>query len=176
MTLQAATRHNSEVLIGLGANLPSSFGTPRQSLEAALRRLEELGLRIVARSRFWLTEPVPVSDQPWFVNAVCAVETSLTAAELLALLHRVEADFGRVRSVVNAPRVLDLDLLAYGAEKIEQEQGLVVPHPRLAERAFVLFPIQDVAPNWTHPVTGEGLEAMIARIPPGQHAQPDEEH
>ncbi|HVI50297.1 MAG TPA: 2-amino-4-hydroxy-6-hydroxymethyldihydropteridine diphosphokinase [Candidatus Sulfotelmatobacter sp.] len=173
--LQATTRHNSLILIGLGANLPSRFGDPRQTLQAALKRLQDLGLEVTARSRYWLTAPVPVSDQPWFHNAVCAVKTGLPPDELLALLHKVEAEFGRVRTVVNAPRVLDLDLLAYGDEVVEAERGLVIPHPRLAERAFVLFPIRDVAPDWLHPVTGEGLEAMIARIPADQHARPEEQ-
>jgi len=175
VSMQEGTGHMDLILVALGANLPSRHGSPRQSLEAAYLRLEELGLRITARSRFWLTEPVPVSDQPWFHNAVCAVETNLPAPELLALLHRVEDEFGRVRSEVNAPRVLDLDLLAYGRQIIASDQGLVVPHPRLAERAFVLFPLQDIAPDWVHPASGEGLAAMIARIPPGQQAQAEDD-
>lgn len=162
------------ILIGLGANLPSAHGGPRQTLEAALRRLEEEGLRLVRVSRFWRTRPVPASDQPWFVNAVAAVETDLPPATLLGLLHRVEDAFGRVRSVVNAPRVLDLDLLAFGRVVLPGPQPPVVPHPRLAERAFVLLPLKDIAPGWTHPVGGTDLEAMIAALPADQEAEVEE--
>ncbi len=158
------------ILIGLGANLPSRFGPPRQSLEAALARLEEEGVRIIRRSRFWRTRPLPESAQPWFVNAVAAVETDLSPVALLTLLHRIEADFGRVRAEINAPRVLDLDLLSFGRVVLAGPQPPILPHPRLAERAFVLLPVRDIAPGWMHPVTGEGLDAMIAGLAPGQEA------
>jgi 2-amino-4-hydroxy-6-hydroxymethyldihydropteridine diphosphokinase len=104
------------ILIGLGANLASAeFGAPPASLEAALRMLQESGVRIVARSRWYRSAPVPASSQPWFVNGVAAVETTLDPVALLALLHEIEARFGRVRRERNAARVLDLDLLDYAA-------------------------------------------------------------
>ena len=159
------------VLVGLGANLPSAFGDPPATLLAALGRLQEAGVKIVRRSRFWRSEPVPVSDQPWFVNAVAVVETDLPPNRLLALLHEVEAAFGRVRSVVNAPRLLDLDLLAYGRE-ISETDSPILPHPRLHQRAFVLMPLADIAPDWRHPASGQGVSAMIARLPPGQRIEP----
>jgi 2-amino-4-hydroxy-6-hydroxymethyldihydropteridine diphosphokinase len=152
------------ILIGLGANLPGSAGSPRQTLEAALDRLVAEGVRVNRRSRFWRTRPVPISDQPWFVNAVAAVETELSAAALLDLLHRIEDAFGRQRSVANAARVLDLDLLAYGRQCLAAPPRPLVPHPRLGERAFVLLPIRDIAPAWRHPVSGEALDAMIATL------------
>ncbi len=152
------------VLVGLGANLPSSAGSPRQTLEAALDRLAVHGVRILRRSRFWRTRPVPISDQPWFVNAVAAVETNLSAAELLDLLHRIEDSFGRTRTVLNAARVLDLDLLAYGRTVLAAPPRPLVPHPRLAGRAFVLLPIRDIAPAWVHPVSGATLDAMIGAL------------
>ncbi|WP_142846970.1 2-amino-4-hydroxy-6-hydroxymethyldihydropteridine diphosphokinase [Telmatospirillum sp. J64-1] len=158
------------ILIGLGANLPSRYGSPRETLEAALAEIERRGARVVACSRWWKTAPVPVSDQPWYVNGVARVETGMTAAELLALLHDVEREFGRVRGERNAARVVDLDLLAYGRERITE--GLEVPHPRLAERAFVLLPLAELAPDWVHPVTGKGIGEMIAALPPGQTAEP----
>ena len=95
------------ILIGLGANLPSpEHGPPVATLEAAVAALAARGLAIRARSRWWESAPVPVSDQPWYVNGVVEVETVLTPEALLALLHEVEAEFGRHRSVPNAPRVL----------------------------------------------------------------------
>lgn len=152
------------ILVGLGANLPSVAGPPRQTLEAALDHLAAEGVRVTRRSRFWRTRPLPISDQPWFVNAVAAVETNLAPAALLDLLHASEAAFGRKRSVVNAARVLDLDLLAYGSLVLETAPRPLLPHPRLSERAFVLLPLRDIAPAWVHPVSGETLDRMIGGL------------
>lgn len=120
------------------------------------------------RSSWYRSAPVPPSDQPWFVNAVAGVRTALSPRDLLVALHDVEAEFGRVRSVRNASRTLDLDLLAYGDAVIEDPGGLVLPHPRLAERAFVLLPLAEVAPAWRHPVSGLTAGEMLALLPAGQ--------
>jgi len=159
------------ILLGMGSNLPSAAGAPRATLEAALAALEQSGLRIVKRSRWYRSVPVPASDQPDFVNGVVAVETALEPAELLALLHRIEARFGRARREVNAARSLDLDLLAYD-DRIVEETGLVLPHPRLHLRAFVLLPLAEVAPDWVHPRLGQSVSDLIAALPPGQRAAP----
>jgi 2-amino-4-hydroxy-6-hydroxymethyldihydropteridine diphosphokinase len=155
----------------LGANLPSTYGEPAETLQAALIRLGEEGVKLSRRSQFWHSRPVPVSDQPWFVNAVAALETDLSPEALLALLHRIEAEFGRVRSVVNAPRLIDLDLLAYG-RLVSGETAPILPHPRLDQRAFVLLPLAEIAPRWRHPVSGLDLDTLIARLPADQEAQP----
>jgi 2-amino-4-hydroxy-6-hydroxymethyldihydropteridine diphosphokinase len=161
------------VLIGLGANLPSpEHGKPRETLEAALAILAARGLRIRARSRWWESAPVPLSDQPWYVNGVVEVETGLRPRALLSLLHEVEAGFGRVRSVPNAPRLLDLDLLAYGDQVSTAPEGPHLPHPRMAGRAFVLRPLAEICPDWRHPVTGRGLTELIAALGPEQIARP----
>ncbi len=154
------------ILVALGANLPSRFGPPRATLEAALARLEAVGLRVLARSPWYLTAPVPASDQPDYVNGVAAVETALDAAATLAALHAVEAEFGRVRTVPNAPRAIDLDLLAHG--DAVRAEAPILPHPRMHERAFVLLPLADVAPGWVHPVLRRSVAELIARLPPGQ--------
>lgn len=159
------------LLIGLGANLPSSYGEPPATLRAALARLAEQGAGAVRLSRFWRSAPVPVSDQPWYVNAVAAIETDLPSDRLLALLHEIEAEFGRVRGVVNAPRLIDLDLLAYGRE-IRREGRPILPHPRLHQRAFVLRPLSDIAPSWTHPLDGRTLADMIGDLPADQIVEP----
>jgi 2-amino-4-hydroxy-6-hydroxymethyldihydropteridine diphosphokinase len=155
------------ILVALGANLPHSVhGAPRATLEAALAALERRGIRVLARSRFYETAPVPVSDQPWFVNAVVAVATALPPKALLAELHAVEAEFGRIRREVNAPRVLDLDLLAYDGRVVaEGTSGPHLPHPRLHQRGFVLYPLRDVAPGWRHPVLGRTVDELIADLP-----------
>ncbi len=155
------------ILVALGANLPSpTHGGPRQTLEAALVALDRAGLPVAARSAWYETAPVPLSDQPWYVNGVAVVTSALGPAEVLTILHGIEADFGRVRQAVNAPRVLDLDLLAHG-DRVSDGWPLL-PHPRLHERAFVLRPLADVAPDWRHPRSGLDLGRMLAGIGPDQ--------
>ena len=152
------------ILLGMGANLAHpEHGPPQRTLEAAMAALEAEGVTILARSRFYETAPVPASDQPWFVNAVVAVRTALDPAALLALLHRIEARFGRVRGERNAPRLLDLDVIDYGGRLSDAEP--VLPHPRMHERLFVLLPLQDVAPHWRHPRLGLPVETLIASAP-----------
>ena len=157
------------ILIAMGANLASPrHWTPRETLEAALKALEERGLKMLLRSSWYRSAPVPRSDQPWFVNGVIALETKLGPGELLQLLHDVEADFGRVRSVPNAPRCIDLDLLAYNDLVSEEGAWPVLPHPRLAERAFVVRPLEEIAPEWRHPVTGLDPSEMALALPEDQ--------
>ncbi len=163
------------ILIGLGGNLPTeTYGPARAGLGAALQLLETRGSRIVARSRWYEAAPVPLSDQPWFINAVVAIETALGPNELVGEVLALERELGRRRSVPNAARTVDLDLIAYDRLAIEGAQpgNIRIPHPRLAERAFVLRPLQDIAPDWRHPVTGTGIAAMLARIPADQTCRP----
>lgn len=139
------------ILIALGSNLSEPpYESPRHVLEAALEKIADQGITILKVSRWYETEPVPKSDQPWFVNGVALVETALAPEELLSVLHDIEHDMGRVRRERWEARILDLDLLAY--DDIIREEGVILPHPRLHERAFVLRPLLDVAPNWTHPL------------------------
>jgi 2-amino-4-hydroxy-6-hydroxymethyldihydropteridine diphosphokinase len=159
------------ILIGLGANLPSVAGSPQQTLEAALAALEEAGVKIVARSRWYRTAPVPASDQPWFVNGVVRVETRLEPAALLALLQQIERRFGRQRGVRDAARTLDLDILDYNG-RAEAGSDPVLPHPRMHERAFTLLPLAELAPQWRHPQLGQSVAALIAALPPEQKAEP----
>jgi 2-amino-4-hydroxy-6-hydroxymethyldihydropteridine diphosphokinase len=155
------------IFVALGANLPSPVhGGPRETLEAALGALDAAGLAVGQRSAWYETAPVPASDQPWYVNGVAIVTTALGAAAVLETLHGIEAAFGRVRDQVNAPRVLDLDLLAY--DDLVSAGSPVLPHPRLHERAFVLRPLADVAPDWRHPTLGRSIPEMLAAIGPEQ--------
>jgi 2-amino-4-hydroxy-6-hydroxymethyldihydropteridine diphosphokinase len=160
------------ILVAIGSNLPSpEFGPPLAVCEAALAQLSSRGLRIVRRSRWFESAPIPVSDQPWFVNGVVVVETSLAPGDLLALLHETERRFGRERREVNAARILDLDLIAYG-DLVRTDAPPLLPHPRLHERAFVLLPLADVAADWRHPVDGRTLSDMIRALPAGQSLRP----
>jgi 2-amino-4-hydroxy-6-hydroxymethyldihydropteridine diphosphokinase len=159
------------ILIALGGNLPSKVGSADLTLQAALDDLHAAGVIIENCSRFYRSAPVPVSDQPDYINAVAQISTDLTPIALMAVLHEVEARFERVRGMRNAARTLDLDLLAYGDLITEQP---MLPHPRLQDRAFVLLPLQDVAPDFIHPVSGRSLDDMLAALPSGQVCQPME--
>jgi 2-amino-4-hydroxy-6-hydroxymethyldihydropteridine diphosphokinase len=158
------------VFIGLGANLPHpQYVTPKATLEAALADLGRRGVPVFGVSPWYKSAPVPASDQPWYVNAVAELVPSLSADALLAELHAVEEVFGRVRSVPNAARLIDLDLLDFRGEIAPGGPGkATLPHPRLAGRAFVLRPLADLRPDWRHPVTGATIGTLVAALPPGQ--------
>jgi 2-amino-4-hydroxy-6-hydroxymethyldihydropteridine diphosphokinase len=147
------------VLISLGANIPSPAGTPAQSLKAALKALASAGVEITAVSPFYESEAWPNLADPPFMNAVAAIRTRLQPVALMELLHKIETDFGRKRSVPNAPRALDLDLLDYAG----QVHGgpVILPHPRLGQRRFVLEPLRDIAPHWRHPISGQDVDALL---------------
>ena len=158
------------IYVALGANLPSRFGTPADTLARALDALHDRGVRVIATSRIWVTAPVPISDQPWYHNAVSAVETDQSPAELLETLLSIEKEFGRVRVVQNEARVIDLDIIAYDDQVIDTDQ-LNVPHPRMQDRAFVLYPLYDLAPEWVHPVSGQSITALMDQLPNDQIAR-----
>ncbi|WP_193170379.1 2-amino-4-hydroxy-6-hydroxymethyldihydropteridine diphosphokinase [Nisaea nitritireducens] len=157
------------IYLGVGANLPSArFSSPRETLEAAMADLGHLGVVPLAVSRWFESAPVPASDQPWYVNAVYSVETDNDAASLLARLHSIEKEYGRVRGAVNAARVIDLDLLDYHGELSDGSGGPILPHPRMHERAFVLHPLRDLAPDWRHPVSGAAIDSLISALDASQ--------
>ncbi len=152
------------ILIGLGANLPSDAGPPADTLKRALGELERQAVEILRVSPFYSTPAWPDPADPPFVNAVAVVQTTLQPVELLMLLHGVETALGRLRSAPNAPRTLDLDLLDYEGRQ-QAGPGLILPHPRIAARSFVLVPLRDVAPGWRHPVIGQGVSDLLALLP-----------
>jgi 2-amino-4-hydroxy-6-hydroxymethyldihydropteridine diphosphokinase len=159
------------ILIGIGGNLESAqFGPPRDTLTAALAALKEKRIRILTRSGWYRTEPVPRSDQPWFVNAVVSLATELGAKDLLNALQATERQFGRVRGEPNAPRILDLDILDYQGEVMDTT-SLVLPHPRLDERRFVLIPIAEIAPDWRHPILELTAVQLLAQLSSEQRIQ-----
>jgi 2-amino-4-hydroxy-6-hydroxymethyldihydropteridine diphosphokinase len=156
--------------IGMGGNLASWAGAPEATLTAAAQRLESLG-RVGRRSSLYSTEPVGFAAQPSFVNAVVALETALRPRALLEGLLAIEHEFGRdrVASFVNGPRTLDLDILLLGELEIS-EPGLEIPHPRLNERAFVLVPLSEIAPELLVPGRGATMGELLAGLQAGSEA------
>lgn len=150
--------------IALGANIPSPAGPPEATLGHAADRLAALG-RLVARSSLYSTAPVGFAHQPRFVNAAVVLNTQLSPRELLQALLHLELCFGRNReaSPANGPRTLDLDILFYD-DLVLGESGLEIPHPRLAERAFVLVPLQEIAPNLRDPRSGKSVTEMLGSL------------
>jgi 2-amino-4-hydroxy-6-hydroxymethyldihydropteridine diphosphokinase len=150
------------IFIGMGANLPSSHGGPVETIRQALRLLEVGGDRILRQSRWYESAPVPISDQPWYVNAVAEIGSTRDAAGLLSRLHEVENSLGRVRGELNAARQIDLDLLDYNG--LRSDGWPILPHPRMDRRTFVLRPLADLAPDWRHPKTDRTIPDLLAEI------------
>lgn len=147
-------------LLGLGANL----GEPAAQIREAIRQLS-LMVRVGDMSSLYLTEPVGGPEQPSYINAVCSVRTGLTPAALLALCRAVEERLGRRRGRRDEPRTIDIDLLAYDDLVLSTDE-LTLPHPRMHERAFVLRPLREIAPDWLHPVRQMTAAEMLAAAGP----------
>lgn len=160
---------DAAVFVALGCNDKGTWSSCREALEAALARFRPEGIDVVARSSWWSSQAWPDPGDPPFLNGVVAVQTALAPEALMATLARIEDAFGRRRSVRNAPRTLDLDLIAYGRLSGDFA-GLILPHPRAAERLFVMGPLAEIAPGWVHPAgmtaaelatsAGVGTDAM----------------
>ena len=149
------------IIVALGSNLNNGFSSRLALLEAALVALNAAKLRVVERSSWWRSKSWPTETDPDYLNGIVFVETALDPGAVLTALLGVEGNFGRRRADANAPRTLDLDLIAYG-RRIIRRPGLVVPHPRAAERLFVMGPLAEIAPAWRHPVNGETAEHLAA--------------
>ena len=183
--------YNSTALVALGANLGAEGLAPVQMIVRALAALSAAGLPVRAVSRFFRTPAFPAGSGPDFVNACAAVDPGGRDPEaVLAVLHGIEADFGRVRLTRWGARVIDLDLLAMGDAILPDPateakwrnlppetqaqvapDRLILPHPRLSERGFVLIPLADIAPLWRHPATGQSVATMAKALPEAEKAQ-----
>ena len=169
----------------MGANLPSATGTALETLSKSLELFLSESLQVTRISKWFSTPAFPTGSGPDFVNAAVMVKTDLSPKEVLSALHRIEAALGRTRENRWEPRLCDLDLIAYDDlivpdletflfwEKLEFSKQqtktpdqLVLPHPRLQDRSFVLVPLNDIAPDWRHPATGNTISDMLAALPP----------
>jgi len=162
------------ILVALGSNVPGPWGLPHETVEQALGELDRPPLRLVRASRLIRTAPMGPRDQPDFINAVAVIATELDAPDLLARLHDIELSADRRRSLRWGPRTLDLDLIDYDgriigeADEVRTRHGLMLlPHPGIAERAFVLAPIAEIAPQWRHPLTGKSAAEMLGELGEG---------
>ncbi len=171
-------------LVAIGGNLAGHLDSPFAQVHAAIEQISQAGLEVNKRSRLFRTPCFPAGAGPDFVNAAVAIVTPLGAAEVLAVLHGIERAAGRERRARWGPRVIDLDLLALGdlvlpdratfrawaglspEERMTRSPDeIILPHPRLHERGFVLVPLNDIAPDWRHPVLGHSVAEMCAALP-----------
>lgn len=192
MVLQhkSLTNEQSECLIAFGSNLLNDFGATVELVEDALRALSRNGLFEVVVSGFYQTPAFPVGSGPDFVNGALRAQAALDAAGVLAVLHEVEAEFGRTRDTRWEARVLDLDLIDYGGQVLPDQDihekwrslplegqikqtpaQLILPHPRIQDRPFVLVPLRDVAPDWVHPIIGVSVNEMLAQFSAAELAE-----
>ncbi len=173
MSLGQKLALDDAIVIAVGGNMSRAGESVEITLSLSLDALAANGVSVLKRSSFWRSKAWPDPAQNDYLNAVCLVETALGPAALLERLHRIERDFGRRRGegdAPNAPRTLDLDLIAYGRRV--QEGPPILPHPRAADRLFVMGPLVEIAPDWTFPGLGERASALAARASVGPDAAP----
>jgi 2-amino-4-hydroxy-6-hydroxymethyldihydropteridine diphosphokinase len=159
------------IVVALGGNLAGDFTSSEALLEAALAQFPQAGLPVLARSRWWSSAAWPDPKGNEYRNGVAIVEANGPASAVLEALFAIERSFGRIRGVPNAPRTLDLDLIAYGRQ-VSDGPELVLPHPRAHERLFVMGPLSEIAPAWRHPVNGRTAAVLAAAASVGRDARP----
>jgi 2-amino-4-hydroxy-6-hydroxymethyldihydropteridine diphosphokinase len=170
--VKSSTSRGEYLLLGLGGNIPGPWGAPRDTLARACRELEGAGVQIVAGSHLYKTAPVGVGRQPQYLNAVIVARASAGPAGLLRLAKRLERRAGRRQTPPMRARPLDIDLLDFGGRRLNWPGGrrvrgrLILPHPLLHTRVFVLVPLMEVAPTWSHPVLGRRARTLLSKLPP----------
>jgi len=159
------------ILIGLGSNVEGPWGSPEDTVRTALERLDGSQTKLVKASRLLSSKPFGPIDQPDYINAAAIITTSLNPERLMRHLHDLELQADRRRTVRWGPRTLDIDLLDYDGlvltgdgETKGHQKPLLLPHPGIVDRAFVLAPVDEIAPQWRHPLTGKTAGQMLAEL------------
>ena len=156
------------IYIGIGSNLNGKNNeTPLQNCKKALEVIKK-ELNISKLSSWYKSEPVPVSNQPWFVNSVIEISTNKSPLDLLNFILNIEQNFGRIREKKNEARIIDLDIIDYKKKIIYKKNELITPHPRMHKRSFVLLPLNELNPKWVHPIKKKGIQELINNIKDGQ--------
>ena len=152
------------IYIGIGSNLNGKNNeTPLQNCKKALVELKK-EVNICKISSWYKSEPIPVSNQPWFINGVIEISTDKSSLDLLEFILSIEKIFGRVREKKNEARILDLDIIDYKKKILYIKNKLIIPHPRMHERSFVLQPLSELNPKWMHPIKKKGIKELIRNL------------
>jgi 2-amino-4-hydroxy-6-hydroxymethyldihydropteridine diphosphokinase len=171
LSIQKNNFGDDAVAVALGSNLVGEYRSTRALLEAALVRFPNFAMNVAAVSGFWRSAAWPDSTNPPFLNIVALIDTPLDARRIMRHLLDLETEFGRCRDEANSPRTLDLDLIAFGRDIID-EPGLILPHPRAHLRLFVMGPFAEIHPNWRHPRLGRTAAVLAAEAAVGLDAMP----
>ncbi|CAO6125773.1 MAG: 2-amino-4-hydroxy-6-hydroxymethyldihydropteridine diphosphokinase [Pelagibacterales bacterium] len=155
------------ILLSLGSNLPSKFGDSKNTILKCYEFFNNNDIKILKKSSFYETFAIPNKSDPKFVNSVISVETKFSAEELIKYILKVEEKFDRKREQINAPRTCDIDILDFNSEIINifnKNISLEIPHPRLEQRSFVLYPIREIDKNWKSPLSGKKIDQLIENL------------
>ena len=148
----------NDAYIGIGSNV----GDKEENIRKAIRLMKEK-CKILKVSSLYQTEPMYYKNQDWFLNCAAKIETKLNPQELLSFLQSIEKKIGRIRTIKNGPRTIDLDILFYNG-KIIKSNNLIIPHPRLHERLFVLYPLKEICPDFVHPILKKSINELHSMI------------
>ena len=155
---------SNKIIIGIGGNITSKDGShPVEVCNNAIKSLKDYSIQVEKQSKWYITEPIPKSDQPNFFNCVAIASTKKNEYEVLQSLHEIEAKFGRKRNQINEARSIDLDLIDYSS-KILQNEKIILPHPRAHLRKFVMGPLGEINPKWTHPILKVNVSQILKSL------------
>tara|TARA_B110000438_G_scaffold303481_1_gene365167 strand:- start:1743 stop:2255 length:513 start_codon:yes stop_codon:yes gene_type:complete len=155
------------IILGIGSNLKSSFGDKINNIDLAISYLDAYGIKTIKMSSYYESESYPNKNDPKFINVIVSVETALPPIDLMSILIFVEEKLGRKRLKKNEPRTCDIDIIDYNQQILNftyNEEELIIPHKKLQFRNFVLYPLNEIFPEWKHPRTNEKIKALIEKL------------